>query len=509
MRTMGLTSKFLVRVGAALALVMALVIWAASAAQTRAAEQAFQEHLTSLASTSRFMIHSAAADYCQGHGMQFHRVLPGQAAPGPTLAFERDALAAFQQDSALASRSFQYREGDGTPRMYVLAPARIQDECTSCHVASGIDLFKERKNGDLVGAFGVSISTAGLHRSVTSLRLLSACAGLAVLAAIGLIVAFFVRASISRPIAALAGSMERMALGDLTVQAPVRSRDEIGRLAEGFNRMVGQLSQALRKVELASAQVASGSVQLAASAEQMARTVDETAKVGEELRDAGRRVQAHLQELDSNVAAMADHGRRTGADSERAVADTSRGAEAGQGAAREMQEIQQATARIVQAVNVIQEIARQTNLLSLNAAIEAAKAGAQGKGFAVVAEEVRKLAERSGQAAKEIEQIIGRTRAAVAGGAASVGVTQERLEAIGARISEVSARVREIAGLSQEQARTSGEVGRMMGETAGRLDQNAAATQELAATVQEIARTAEDLSRVAEGLKDIVKGFTL
>jgi methyl-accepting chemotaxis protein len=30
--------------------------------------------------------------------------------------------------------------------------------------------------------------------------------------------------------------------GDLTVQAPVRSRDEIGRLAEGFNRMVGQLA---------------------------------------------------------------------------------------------------------------------------------------------------------------------------------------------------------------------------------------------------------------------------
>ncbi len=148
-------------------------------------------------------------------------------------------------------------------------------------------------------------------------------------------------------------------------------------------------------------------------------------------------------------------------------------------------------------------------ILSLNAAIEAAKAGEHGKGFAVVAEEVRKLAERSAQAAKEIEQIILRTQEAVAGGVASVGVTQGHLDAIGKRISDVSEHIRVIGGLSREQAKTSKEVDSMMDQTASRLDQNAAATQELASTVQEITRTAEDLSKVAEGLKDIVKGFTL
>jgi len=509
---LSLASRFLLPVAAALALVMALVIWLATAAQTRSAEQAFQDHLTSLAITSGFMIHSSAEDYCKGQNLGFHRVLPGQAgekgAPAE-LAFESSALQTFEQNPSLPFLATQYQDPDGTPRMYVLAPAKLRDECTSCHTASGLDLFKGRRNGDLVGAFGVSISTAGLHRAQLTTRLLASLAGLLVLGVVGLIVTFFVRRNILHPLAELAGSIDRMAQGDLTARALIRNQDEIGTLGENFNRMATQLGLAMDRVEKASAQVASGSVELAASAEEMSRTVDETAKVSEDLQGAGRQVQADLQGLDANVAAMAGHAQRTASEAEAAVADTAQGDEAGRGAAREMEAIQGATARIGQAVQVIQDIARQTNLLSLNAAIEAAKAGDQGKGFAVVAEEVRKLAERSAVAAKEIEQIIGQTREAVAGGVASVGLTQNHLEAIRRRVLEVSGRIQEIGGLSREQAKTSTAAGRLMDQTASRLQQNATATQELAATVQEITRTAEDLSQVAEGLKAIVGQFRI
>ncbi|HEY3400207.1 MAG TPA: methyl-accepting chemotaxis protein [Geothrix sp.] len=296
---------------------------------------------------------------------------------------------------------------------------------------------------------------------------------------------------------------------DLSRQIPVAVQDEVGEAAQAFNDYNGGMRKTVLDVSEYAARVASGSTELAASADQMSQAVAEIAKVSEELKAAGERVSDAMRGLGSNADLVATRTRETETQSQDAVHETDRSAQAGQGTAKGMADIQQVTDQIVEAVTVIQEIARQTNLLSLNAAIEAAKAGQQGKGFAVVAEEIRKLADRSGSAAHEIEALILRTQEVVSGGVQSVDTTLASLEAIRERIGGMAHSISDIGGLSRQQATTGQQVADMMSQTTGRLAQNASATHELATTVHEIARTSEELARVAEGLRSVVEGFKL
>jgi class 3 adenylate cyclase len=82
------------------------------------------------------------------------------------------------------------------------------------------------------------VGTALLHNMVVAIVFLL---GVGLVTAVGL--ALFVSRSVAAPLRDVERAMERVGRGDLEARAPVVSNDEIGAVAEGFNRMVGGLRE--------------------------------------------------------------------------------------------------------------------------------------------------------------------------------------------------------------------------------------------------------------------------
>ena len=88
------------------------------------------------------------------------------------LAFQRDSWSQFESNPALDHRVGRWADADGNPIIYVLSPGRMKEVCINCHNSYGMDTFKDRKEGDLVAAFGVSMSTAELYRTQRNIRII-------------------------------------------------------------------------------------------------------------------------------------------------------------------------------------------------------------------------------------------------------------------------------------------------------------------------------------------------
>ena len=261
-------------------------------------------------------------------------------------------------------------------------------------------------------------------------------------------------------------------------------KTDINKVADGLSDIMSQLRQASTTLHDSTAQIMLGAEDLSRRTALQSSTIEKTTTAMSRLADTVLQNASRAKEASDLAATLMRSAESSGS----VMAN----------ATDSMERIIASSNQISSIIGLIDDIAFQTNLLALNASVEAARAGQAGEGFAVVALEVRRLAQSAAKASSDVKALIERSGTEVRGGSTLVVEAAKKIEDMlkNARLS--NSLMESIASQSRDQASSIGGVSNSMKSLEEMTQHDAGLAEETSAAVSRAERQVAEMDRLVD-----------